>query len=278
MNNPIIFDRGLKTARRARHHDKFKDHDFLFKWAANQIEDRLSIVNRKFPDALQIDARAPHLDQKEFGIEEYFILDERAVDNQIKGSEEFLPFGDNTLDLITSSMALQSTNDLVGALIQIKRALKPDGLFTAAMAGGETLIELRTVMQQAEMEIYGGISPRIYPFADIKQVGAVMQRAGFALPVIDSEKVIVSYSKLETLLHDLRYMGEGNNLMGRNTKPLSRKFWERVSKLYFDQFNEGGTICATFEIIFMHGWKPHESQQKPMKPGSADTHLSEVLN
>ena len=170
-------------------------------------------------------------------------------------------------------------NDLPGALIQIKNALKPDGLFIGAMFGGETLKELRESLIQTELNMKGGVSPRIAPFADKQDMGALMQRAAFALPVIDSETVTVTYDNLFKLMHDLRGMGESNILAARNKTYPSRDFFTKTAEYYQTHFSEpDGRLIATFEIIFLLGWAPHASQQKPLKPGSAEKNLADVLS
>jgi hypothetical protein len=173
---------------------------------------------------------------------------------------------------------LHTTNDLPGTLLQIKHALKKDGLFMASLLGGGTLHELRTVMTEVEMDFFGGISPRVAPFADMKQMGALMQRADFKLPVIDSEKITVTYDHPFKLMRDLRFMGEGNSLLARHKKFSNKTFMQAVCDRYFSDFSEeDGQIRATFEIIFLLGWKDHHSQEKPLRPGAAKTRLSDAL-
>ncbi len=183
-----------------------------------------------------------------------------------------------TLDLAVSALALQFVNDLPGALIQIRRALKPDGLFLAALIGGDTLTELRQSFAAAESEIEGGISPRVAPFADIRDIGGLLQRAGFALPVVDSERIIVRYDTVFALMHDLRRMGATNALTERRRKPLKRATLFKMAEIYRERFADAdGRLRATFEVIWLSGWAPHESQQQPLKPGSAKTRLADAL-
>jgi len=192
--------------------------------------------------------------------------------------EEALPFADLSLDLVVSALSLQFVNDLPGTLIQIRRALKPDGLLLAALIGGETLTELREAFAQAESEVEGGISPRVAPFADLRDMGALLQRAGFALPVVDSDKVIVRYRSVFDLMHDLRRMGATNILHERRRKPLRRATLARMAEIYARRFADvDGRLRATFEIVWLLGWAPHESQQKPLKPGSAARRLADAL-
>jgi hypothetical protein len=167
---------------------------------------------------------------------------------------------------------------LPGALIQIRRALKPDGLLLAALLGGETLTELRQSFAQAEAEIEGGVSPRVAPFADVREMGALLQRAGFALPVTDVERLIVRYSSPFALMHELRRMGAANALTERRRTPLKRETLARMAEIYAQRFGDpDGRIRATFEIVWLSGWAPHESQQKPLRPGSAQTRLADAL-
>jgi SAM-dependent methyltransferase len=191
---------------------------------------------------------------------------------------EALPFCDASVDLVVSALALQYVNDLPGTLIQIRRALKPDGLFLAAMLGGDTLSELRQAFAAAETEIEGGVSPRVAPFADVREMGALLQRAGFALPVTDVDRLTVRYSSAFTLMVELRRMGATNALTERRRTPLRRATLNRMAEIYAQRFSDrDGKIRATFEIIWLSGWAPHESQQKPLRPGSAQARLADAL-
>ena len=173
---------------------------------------------------------------------------------------------------------MQFVNDLPGALIQIRRALKPDGLFLGALIGGESLTELRQAFAAAETEIEGGVSPRVAPFVDLRDLGALLQRAGFALPVTDVDRVIVRYASPLDLMHDLRRMGAGNALAERRRTPLRRATLKRMMEIYAERFaGADGRIAATFEIVWLSGWAPHESQQQPLAPGSAKTRLADAL-
>ena len=189
-----------------------------------------------------------------------------------------MPFADESFDLVVSGLALHFVNDLPGTLLQVRRALKPDGLLLAAMLGGTTLTELRTALLAAEEEIEGGASPRVAPFADVRDLGALLQRAGFALPVADSETVTVTYAHPLALMRELRAMGAANALLHRRRSPLRRATLARALEIYADRFGlANGRIPATFEIITLTAWAPHESQQKPLQPGSAKARLAEVL-
>lgn len=196
----------------------------------------------------------------------------------VVADEEALPFRDGSLDLVFSALALQFVNDLPGALIQICRALKPDGLFLAAMIGGESLAELRVAFAEAEAEIEGGASPRVAPFADLRELGALLQRAGFALPVTDVDRVTVRYASPLDLMRDLRRMGATNALAERRRGPLSRVTFRRMLEIYAERFADAdGRVRATFDIAWLLGWAPHQSQQQPLSPGSAKTRLADAL-
>jgi SAM-dependent methyltransferase len=189
-----------------------------------------------------------------------------------------LPLKPASLDLAVSSLALQFVNDLPGALAQIRRALKPDGLFLAALIGGDTLTELRQSFAAAESEIEGGVSPRVAPMIDLRDAGALLQRAGFALPVTDVDRVIVRYDNAFALMHDLRRMGATNIMVERSRKFLRRATLLRMVEIYREKFSDpDGRIRATFDVVWMSGWAPHESQQKPLKPGSAKASLADAV-
>jgi len=197
---------------------------------------------------------------------------------RVVSDEEALPFADASLDLVVSALNLQFVNDLPGTLIQIRRALRPDGLFMAAMVGGESLNELRTAFADAESEVEGGLSPRVAPFADVRELGALLQRAGFALPVVDSERLTVRYDSALALMHDLRSMSATNVMQERRRKPLKRATLQRMAAIYADRFADAdGRLRASFEIIWLSAWAPHESQQQPLKPGSAAQRLADAL-
>jgi SAM-dependent methyltransferase len=196
----------------------------------------------------------------------------------VAADEEALPFRDASLDLVVSVLAFQFVNDLPGTLIQIRRALKPDGLLLAALVGGDTLIELRQAFAAAEVEIEDGVSPRVAPFADVRDMGALLQRAGFALPVADVDRMTARYSSPFELMHDLRRMGATNPLVERSRRPLKRATLRRMAEIYAERFSDpDGRIRATFEVVWLSGWVPHDSQQKPLAPGSARQRLADVL-
>src|SRR4051794_7575915 len=269
--SPTIFDRALLRARRRRA-SAIGAETFLIDRAANELVERLGAVLRNFDRAADIGTPADTLRRA---------LTASAKIGAVAAVEfddEMLPFGEGSLDLAVSALALQFVNDLPGALIQIRRALKPDGLFLAAMLGGDTLIELREAFAAAESEVEGGVSPRVAPFADLRDLGALLQRAGFALPVIDSERITVRYDTVFALMHDLRRMGATNPLTERRRKPLKRATLLRMVEIYGERFSDpDNRLRATFEIIWLSGWAPHQSQQQPLKPGSARTRLADAL-
>ncbi len=273
-SNIEVFDKHLVRHNRCRSAVRLNDHRFIFEWSMKEISSRLDLIKRDFQSVLQVGARAPRYSDTVTLID---MTPDLGVD--IIADEEFLPISWASQDLVLSPLSLHSVNDLPGALVQVSKTLKPDGLFMGALFGGETLYQLRESMQQAELNLYGGMSPRVSPFADMQQMGALMQRAGFALPVVDSEKIQVGYNSLQKLLHDLRYMGEGCALVNRSKKVMSKKYWDAVENYYKQHFSdENDRLNATFEVIFVSGWSPHDSQQQALRPGSADNRLSDVLN
>jgi SAM-dependent methyltransferase len=272
-SSPIIFDRKLLAQRRARAR-ALGPSTFLLDRVADDLGDRLATVLRRYERALDLGTPGDALRR--------VLAASGKVDSIIGGvafDEEALPFGDASLDLVVSGLALHFVNDLPGVLVQVRRALKPDGLFLAALIGGETLTELRQCLAAAESEIDGGLSPRIAPFADLRELGGLLQRAGFALPVTDLDRVTVRYDTPLALMHDLRRMGATNVLIERRRQVLRRATLMRMLEIYATRFAEvNGRIRATFEIVWLSGWAPHESQQRPLKPGSAQRRLADALN
>jgi len=256
---------------------------FLLDRVAADLGDRLSAVLRKFDVAVDLGTPSDAVRRVLAANNNISTIVAAGLDGdddglRVTADEETLPFAERSLDLVVSALALQFVNDLPGALIQIRRALKPDGLLLAALIGGDSLTELRSAFAAAESEVEGGISPRVAPFADIRELGGLLQRAGFALPVVDSERVAVRYDSALALMRDLRCMGATNILHERLRTPLKRSTLERVMAIYADRFADAdGRVRATFEIIWLSGWVPHESQQKPLKPGSAAQRLADAL-
>lgn len=287
MTEPIaLFDRNiLKLKRKRIAADKLDKTRFLLDWAGRQILDRFTDIKRDFPIAVNLGARSGFEFNDKLqasGQVQHLIttdlISELLPQSAVITDEEVLPFANQSLDLIVSNLNLHSTNDLPGVLVQSRRALKPDGLFIASMLGGETLYELRQILTQVEMELTGQVTPRILPFADKPEMGGLLQRTGFSLPVIDSDIVTVTYDNMFALLHDLRGMGESNIIAERSKNFTRRSVFLEAAKRYHEQFAESdGRIHASFEVIFLIGWAPHESQQKPLKPGSAQNRLADAL-
>jgi SAM-dependent methyltransferase len=283
MPYPLIFDRALLRARRARA-AALGPATFLLDRAADDLAERLAAVLRTFDLAADVGTPGDALQRRLAGrVGTIVAVDAAAAQLQgerlaVAADEEALPFRDGSLDLVVSALALQFANDLPGTLLQIRRALKPDGLFLAAMIGGESLGELRTAFAEAEAEVEGGASPRVAPFADLRDLGALLQRAGFALPVTDVDRVTARYASPLALMHDLRRMGAGNALLDRRRTLLRRATLTRMLEIYAERFADAdGRVRATFEIVWLSGWAPHESQQQPLAPGSARTRLADAL-
>lgn len=280
---PTIFDRKLLRLRQSRARAA-GPATFLLDRVADDLAERLSEVLRQFDRAADLGTpgnalrRALKASGKVGDIVAATAIPGLEEALQVVADEEALPFADGSLDLAVSALALQFVNDLPGTLIQIRRALKPDGLLLAAMIGGDSLNELREAFAEAESEIEGGISPRVAPFADVRDLGGLLQRAGFALPVVDSDRLTVRYDSPIALMHDLRAMGASNVLSERRRTPLRRATLKRMLEIYAHRFADSdGRLRATFEIVWLTGWAPHESQQQPLKPGSAKQRLADVL-
>ncbi len=281
---PAIFDRRLLRARQRRAR-MLGPATFLLDRVAEEMGERLSVVLRRFERAVDLGTPSDALRRvlADSGKMATLVSASPSVTADtglpaVRADEEALPFADASLDLVVSALALQFVNDLPGTLIQIRRALKADGLLLAAMIGGESLSELREAFAEAESEVEGGLSPRVAPFADIRDLGALLQRAGFALPVVDSDRLTVRYDNPLALMRDLRAMGATNILIERRRTPLKRATLRRMLEIYARRFADAdGRLRATFEIVWLTGWAPHESQQKPLKPGSAARRLADAL-
>ncbi|WP_425064209.1 methyltransferase domain-containing protein [Reyranella sp.] len=283
----LVFDRALLRQRRERAARDWDRHDFLKREIAERLVDRLTDVRRTFPLALDLGSHGDEVATALGGrptVGQLMRADlshgfaRRAHGPAIVADEEFLPFAAGRFDLVLSAMSLHWVNDLPGTLIQIARILKPDGLFLGAMLGGATLWQLRQALAAAESEIDGGLSPRVSPFADLRDAAGLLQRAGFALPVADSETIEVEYESALALMRDLSRMGEGNLVVGRRRTVTRRAVLLRAAELYGDRFTRpGGRVSASFEVLFLHGWSPHASQPKALKPGSAAQRLADAL-
>jgi SAM-dependent methyltransferase len=277
---PMIFDRAL-IRRRQRRAAALGPATFLLDRVADDLAERLQTVLRQFDLAVDLGTPGEAVRTALAGLRPIGTVvatsalpDLVTQTDQRKGlavaDEEALPFRDASLDLVVSALALQLVNDLPGTLVQIRRALKPDGLFLAALLGGETLTELRQAFAAAESDVEGGVSPHVAPFANLRDLGALLQRAGFALPVTDTDRLIVRYDTVFGLMHDLRRMGATNALLDRRRTPLRRATLMRMAEIYAQRFADAdGRVRATFEIMWLSGWAPHPRQQQPLKPGSA---------
>ncbi|WP_163875723.1 methyltransferase domain-containing protein [Rhizobium laguerreae] len=282
-----IFDRALIAAHR---HRALVNNDpkaaFLLDIAAEEMGERLSVVERTFGTAVELHGATGAAARAALATGKIGTMIRVESEKACAGPDEILieapledvPLEPQSANLILAPLSLHLTNDTPGVFIQIRRALKPDGLFLAAIPGAGTLQELRDVLLATEVEMTGGASPRVIPFADVRDVGSLMQRAGFTLPVIDAENYTVRYDSLFPLMRDLRAMGMSNPLAARARMPLTRAFFLRAAEIYAERYADpDGRIRATFSIIYVSGWAAHESQQKPLKPGSAKARLADAL-
>ena len=284
----FLFDRKLLRARRARFAHEIKAREFLLAHVAREIAERVELMLRPFPLGLDLGAYHGLLGRKVVALPSVgtMIYAESALafaalcpKPSLVCDEDLLPFKDASLNLVISGLALHRVNDLPGALIQIRRALAPDGLFMAALLGAGALIELRRALLEAEAETEGGASPRISPFGDVREYGALLQRAGFALPVADAETLEVLYKGPRELMREVRALGGGNVLLARSRKPLSRQTLQRAEELYRAKHaTPDCRVKASFEIVYLAGWGPDPSQQRPLKPGSAAQRLADALD
>jgi SAM-dependent methyltransferase len=287
---PRLFDRALHRLRLDRAAPHHGAADFLKTRAAADAVERLEAIMRNFPLAVDLGARrgafaaalAASPARARVGLVIEADLSARMLAGRdgprVQADEERLPFADESVHLIVSTLALHWTNDIVGALIQIRRALKPDGLFIGAILGGATLTELRQSLLAAEAELSDGAGARVSPFADALDAAQLLQRAGFTLPVADTDRVTVRYAHPLKLIADLRAMGETNVLAESSRRPLGRAVLARACEIYQDRFADpDGRVRATFEIIIMTGWSPHPDQQQPLRPGSAKMRLADAL-
>jgi hypothetical protein len=314
--SPRLFDRALRRRRAARWQDRFAGHDVFHVHAAALVADKLLDVTRDFPRASIWGDRGRHLlPRLPLGkIGEAVYADPFAIpgepaepprpgtqgqqvrsfaapgsrasgafgglardDMKVVGDAELSPFADEAFDLVVSLLDLHAANDPVGVLIQAWRSLKPDGLFIGVMFGGGTLTELRTALGEAEVETAGGLSPRIFPFADVRDAGSLLQRAHFALPVADEDMLTIRYGDPMTLLGDLRGAGESNVLAERRRVPMRRGTLLSAMQTYAERFADQGRFRATFSFLTLTGWRPHPSQPQPLQPGSAQTSLADAL-
>jgi SAM-dependent methyltransferase len=265
---PILFDRALLLRRQSRA-QKLEPATFLLDRVREDMAERLSAVKRDFADAADVwtpgAGFSPHTSFKSF----------RHIAPAV---DEAVPLSPASLDLALSALAFQFVNDLPGVLAQIRRALRPDGLLLAALIGGDSLTELRQSFAAAEAECEGGVSPRVAPSADLRDIGGLLQRAGLALPVTDVDRVMVRYDSAFGLMSDLRRMGATNVLIERRKKPTRRSTILRMAEIYAERFADAdGRIRVTFDIIWLSAWAPHPDQPKPLRPGSATARLEDAV-
>lgn len=281
-----IFDTPLLLARKRRALEHpVAGADFLMQRAAGELAERLDAVERKFAKAAALFCQTPAAVQAmqtsgkvsevvRIEADSLFLRDGAGI----LATPETVPVEERSLDLAVSLLSLQAMNDIPGLLAQVRRSLRPDGLFLGVFAGAGTLAELRESLLVAETELYGGASPRVIPFPDVRDAGALLQRAGFALPVADIETVVVRYDSLFSLMADLRAMGETNSMLARPRRPGRRDLFARAAQIYAERFSDpDGRIRASFSLVWMSGWAPDPSQQKPLKPGSAKVSLAKIL-
>lgn len=282
-----IFDRDLLRVRRQRMAAGAPAHDFLLRRVADDLAERLTMVRREFPVAVDLGAHHGVLSRRlatlasvgrVIAVESAPALLAHCAGERVLADEEALPFAAESVDLVVSALALQHVNDLPGALAQIRRMLRPDGLLLASLLGGETLKEMRAAWLEAESEVEGGASPRVAPFVDVRTLGALLQRAGLALPVTDADTVTVRYPSALAVMRDLKAMGASNVLEARARKPTRRETLARACAIYERRFSDAdGRVVATFEILTATAWAPHDSQPQPLRPGSATTRLADAL-
>lgn len=281
-----VFDRRAVARHRDRAARAWPQHDFLKREIAGRLAERLDDIRRDFPVALDLGCHGGEMAAALAGrgvrtlvqADLSAALLARAEGRRVVASEEALPFAPATFDLVTSALSLHWVNDLPGALLQIRQVLKPDGLFLAALLGGETLTELRQAWLQAESEMEGGASPRVSPFAGLRDAAGLLQRAGFALPVADLDRLTVSYPDAFTLMRELRGMGEANAVTERRRGLTRRATLLRAAEIYRDRFGDAeGRVPASFQVLYLHAWAPDAAQPRPLKPGTARHRLADAL-
>ncbi len=283
----LVFDRSILRQRRARAAARLAGHDFLFRAGAERLADRLDDMRGSFARVLELGAHGAILREAigaRAGAGLYAVADmaeplaRAARGLRVVADEEALPFADGAFDLVVANLGLHWINDLPGALIQMRRCLRPDGLLLASMLGGRTLEELRACLLAAEAEVAGGASPRVSPFADARDAGGLLQRAGLALPVVDADLLTASYPDALALMRDLRGMGESNAAIDRRRAFTRREVLLRAAAIYAERFGgPDGRVRASFEILTLTAWAPAPSQPRPLRPGSAAARLADAL-
>ena len=292
MADPItVFDRHILKLRRDRAASRASEFNFLFAETADRLADRLEDTTRSFPHAVDLGCHSGELAQILAASSRVETLHQADISyryakaardlngrSSMVADEEFLPFAEGSLDLILSNLSLHWVNDLPGMLLQARRALKSDGLFLASMLGGETLKDLREALMTAEAEEEGGVSPRVSPFVDVKDAGALLQRSGFALPVVDADDITIDYPDALKLMRDLSGMGESNIVAKRSKKFTKRSTLARAAAIYHERHGrDDGRVHAKFQVIYLTGWAPDESQPKPLRRGSGQVSLVDFL-
>ncbi|WP_102784748.1 methyltransferase domain-containing protein [Thalassospira sp. GB04J01] len=292
MADPItVFDRHILKLRRDRAASRASEFNFLFAETADRLADRLEDTTRSFPRAVDLGCHSGELAQILAASSRVETLHQADISyryakaardlngrSSMVADEEFLPFAEGSLDLILSNLSLHWVNDLPGMLLQARRALKSDGLFLASMLGGETLKDLREALMTAEAEEEGGVSPRVSPFVDVKDAGALLQRSGFALPVVDADDITIDYPDALKLMRDLSGMGESNIVAKRSKKFTKRSTLARAAAIYHERHGrDDGRVHAKFQVIYLTGWAPDESQPKPLRRGSGQVSLVDFL-
>jgi len=285
-NPAVIFDRAALRKNRDRASRNFADHNFLVQEVAARLHDKYLDITRDFQHIVDLGCHGGEMARL---LKDKFVISQdlshgflqkaaQSSGARVQADEEQLPYRPQSLDLVISNLSLHWVNDLPGCLAQIMQTLKPDGLFLASLIGGETLSELRRVMMEAEITIRGGASPRVSPFMDVRSGGSLLQRAGFALPVAEVDRITVTYENAFKLMQELKGMGEGNILLKRPRGLTSRRLMMECAKIYHEKFSDSrGRITASFDIIYLMGWSPHKSQQQPLKPGQGKVNLTEVF-
>ena len=289
MSQTFIFDRKLLQKHRDRAAKSFDKYDFLLENALHRLTDRLLDLKRSFDLVLNLGGRTGNLERVwpvelnkptfiHTDISQEMAFQAKTYGPAVVCDEELLPFLRESVDAVISCLSLHWVNDLPGAFRQIRQILKPDGLCLTSILGGQTLFELRESLSAAELELKYGVSPRVSPFTTLQDMGHLMQRAGLALPVADTDKIIVKYENIFQLMSDLRGMGETNIIFDRSKYPIARSFFLRADEIYRENFaDQNSKLPATFEILTGTGWAPHKSQQQPLKPGAGEVHFSKIL-
>jgi SAM-dependent methyltransferase len=279
---PRLFDHALLDRRATALAARGIRDDLVLPRLATDLAERLTLVLREFPVAADLGSPGPEVTDALAALPQvgrvHRVMPRPAPGASLVCRPDALPFARESLNLVVSAGALHWIEDLPGTFAQVRQALKPDGLFLAALFGGETLSELRQAFAEAEAETVGGSSPHVAPFADVRDIGALLQRAGFALPVVDSERTTVRYGDPVDLMRDLRRLGATNPLIARRRVPLRRDTLARMMQIYRERFADpDGRLRATVEVIWLSGWAPHASQQSPLRPGSAKMRLADAL-